>query len=411
MMSPTRRHFLATAAAIPLGYSLGRANKPEEPKPFSIAEGNNAFAGELYGQLKSTKDNVFFSPFSVEAALAMTSVGANGNTLAQMLKVLHLPVEAKLAHSGFKTMMAALNNEKVPAVRRGYELSVANALWGTKGYPWRKEFLTTTHENYGAGLIDTDFTMPDAARGIINAWVEKETHDKIKNLIPMGAVTALTRLVLTNAIYFKGTWEVPFEKSQTKAGPFHIGGAKHEIPLMYRHAAMSYAETPDYQAIELPYKGRETSMLVWLPRKAEGFADLEKKLSGAAIAETVKALQPRITVDLTLPKFKVETESSLREPLQALGMKDVFDDKKADLTGMHSGREALSVSAVIHKAFVDVNEEGTEAAAATGVIVGATSVQIPVEPKVFRADRPFLFAIRHIPSNTVLFLGRLSKIG
>ena len=253
--------------------------------------------------------------------------------------------------------------------------------------------------------------MPDAARGIINAWVEKETHDKIKNLIPKGALTPLTKLVLTNAIYFKGTWEVPFEKSQTKAGPFHAGSEKQEVPLMNRHAAMSYAETPDYQAIELPYKGRETSMLVWLPRKAEGLADLEKALSGAAIAATVKAMQSRVTVDLTLPRFKVETESSLQEPLAALGMKDVFDEQKADLTGMHSGREALSISAVIHKAFVDVNEEGTEAAAATGVVVGATSVQLPVEPKVFRADRPFLFAIRHIPSSTVLFLGRLSKIG
>ncbi len=411
MMSPTRRGFLATAAAIPLAYSFGRASKPEESKLFNIAEGNNTFASDLYGQLKSTKENVFFSPFSIEAALAMTSVGAKGNTLAEMLKVLHLPQEAKQAHAGFKTMLGVLNNEKVPASKRGYELSVANALWGVKGYPWNKEFLTTTQENYGAGLIDTDFTMPDAARGIINAWVEKETHDKIKNLIPKGALTPLTKLVLTNAIYFKGTWEVPFEKSQTKAGPFHAGSEKQEVPLMNRHAAMSYAETPDYQAIELPYKGRETSMLVWLPRKAEGLADLEKALSGAAIAATVKAMQSRVTVDLTLPRFKVETESSLQEPLAALGMKDVFDEQKADLTGMHSGREALSISAVIHKAFVDVNEEGTEAAAATGVVVGATSVQLPVEPKVFRADRPFLFAIRHIPSSTVLFLGRLSKIG
>ena len=411
MTSPTRRGFLATAAAIPLAYTFGKAKEPEGPKPISIAAGNNAFACELYGQLKSTKENVFFSPFSIEAALAMTSVGANGNTLVEMQKTLHLPLEVKLANAGFKAMIAALNNDKVPAAKRGYELSVANALWGMKGYPWRKEFLTTTNENYGAGLIDTDFTMPDAARGIINAWVEKETRDKIKNLIPKGALTPLTRLVLTNAIYFKGTWEVPFEKSQTKKGPFHAGGEKHEIPLMHRHAAMGYAETADYQAIELPYKGRETSMLVWLPRKAEGFADLEKKLSGTTIADTVKALQPRITVDLTLPRFKVETESSLREPLEALGMKDVFDEKKADLTRMHSGREALSVSAVLHKAFVDVNEEGTEAAAATGVIVGATSAPIPVEPKVFRADRPFLFAIRHTPSNTVLFLGRLSKIG
>ena len=408
MLFPSRRRFLAAAAALPVAPSFGLARRPE-PDPPRAANGSNAFGGDLYGQLKSEKGNVFFSPFSIETALGMTSAGAAGNTLAEMRKVLHLPGEPEKAHAGFKAMIAALDNEKVPAGKRGYELTVANALWGMKGFPWRKGFLAATAENYGAGLIETDFAMPEVARGIINKWVEDKTREKIKDLIPERMLTKLTRMVLTNAIYFKGSWEAEFDKKLTKDGPFHLAdGTKQDAALMHRHAAMSYVETADYQAVELPYKGKDTAMLVWLPRKADGLADLETKLSGKTIAETVKALRPGTEVELTLPKFKVETEYSLAEPLVTLGMKDAFDAGKADFTGMHTGREKLAISAVIHKAFVDVNEEGTEAAAATAVV--ATEPSEPPKPKAFQADRPFLFAIRHVPTGAVLFLGRVSQV-
>ena len=426
MPVPNRRQFLTATAALPVVHAFGCTGRTDhsatttaedkvEPEakgpPFPIAESNNAFGCDLYGRLKLAQGNVFFSPFSIEAALGMTSAGAKGNTLVEMQKVLHLPAGEENVHGGFKAMIASLNNDKVPIDKRGYELTIANALWGMTGFPWRKEFLATTNANYGAGLIDTDFGQPEVARGIINKWVEQKTREKIKDLIPKGLLTPDTRMVLTNAIYFKGSWATEFDKKQTKVGPFHLAdGTEQDAPLMYRHADMSYAETADYQVIELPYKGQETAMLVWLPRKADGFADLETKLSAKSIADTVKALTPGTDVELTLPKFKVETEYSMGEPLTALGMKDAFDENKADLSGMHSGGGKLFISAVVHKAFVDVNEEGTEAAAATAVVIMWTSARVPAEPKVFRADRPFLFAIRHLPTGAVLFLGRVSRM-
>ena len=424
MMVPTRRLFLTATAALPLVHAFGCTGRTEpsetriagdniEPgakgPPFPIAESNNTFGGNLYGQLKATKGNVFFSPFSIEAALGMTSVGARGNTLAEMQKVLHLPAGEENVHGGFKAMIAAIQHPKLEADKRGYELTIANALWGMSGYPWRKEFLATTAEHYGAGLVETDFAKPEVARGIINKWVEEQTREKIKDLIPKGILTPLTRMVLTNAIYFKGSWATEFDKKLTKDGPFHLAdGKKQDAPLMHRRAEFSYAETADYQAVELPYKGKDTAMLVWLSRKAENFADLEAKFSATVIADTVKALRPGTDVELTLPKFKVETEYSLAEPLIALGMKHAFEHGKADFTGMHTGREFLSISAVLHKAFVDVNEEGTEAAAATAVVLRGDAA--PPPPKVFEANRPFLFAIRHVPTGAVLFLGRVSQM-
>ncbi len=409
MLFPSRRQFLAGAAVAPLAGCVGIPVLPNRDAT-PVAEANNAFGCELYGKLGAEPGNVFFSPFGIEAALAMTSAGAKANTLAEMQKVLHLPADADKIHSGFQSLFAVLNG----AGKRGYELSVANALWGKSGVPWRKEFLALASKHYGAGLIEVDFDRPDSAAKTINNWVGKKTRDRIKDLVSPANFSALTRLVLTNAIFFKGTWDTAFLKDSTKVEPFHrLDGTKRDTPLMHRFNDFAYTENDAFQAIDLPYKGKDLAMLVWLPRRADAFAEFDKKLTGELIAETVKALQPGIKVELTLPNFKVNTSYSLKAPLAALGITDAFGGK-ADFTGMHSSREILQIDAVLHKAFVEVNEEGTEAAAATAVTMGlamAARPQMRVENILFRADRPFLFAIRHVQSSAVLFLGRVTELG
>jgi len=348
----------------------------------------------------------------------MTSAGAKGNTLAEMQKILHLPVDAGNIHAGFRTLFAALNGEGISAGKRGYELAVANALWGKSGVPWRREFLAVASKNYGAGLIEVDFDRPESAAKTINDWVENKTRNRIKNLVTPASFSTLTRLVLTNAIYFKGTWDTAFPKEGTKIEPFHrLDGTKRDAPLMHRFGEFAYTDNDAYEAIDVPYKGKDLAMLVWLPRRPDAFADFDKKFAGTTIAETVKALQPGTKVELTLPKYKVTKSYSLKSPLAALGMKDAFDasdSSRADFSGMHTGREILHIDAVLHRAFIDVTEEGTEAVAATAVTMGlptAAPGRNPIEHKVFRADRPFLFAIRHVPSNAVLFLGRVTDLG
>lgn len=410
MFPLSRRRFLAGSAALAATPLLARLfaaeKKPAADNP--IPSANSAFGCDLFAKLRAEKGNVFFSPFSIETALAMTANGAKADTLAQMRKVLHLPDDTSNANAGFKSLLAALNGEGKTADKRGFELSVANALWGMKGYPWRKEFLTVSQANFGAGLVEVDFSNEPAARKTINDWVEDHTNKKIKDLIPSGILDIYTRMVLTNAVYFKGKWEVEFDKKQTKDGPFTLAdGKKVDVPLMHRTGKMRYAEADDWRAVDLGYKGGETAMTVILPKKADGLPDLEKKLSADTLSAVTKGLRSH-EVMLALPRFKAETEYTLNDPLLALGMKDAFT-KKADFTGMHTSPEKLYISHVLHKAFVEVNEEGTEAAAATAVVVKALSAREDDRPKVFTADRPFLFVIRHTPTDTVLFLGRFEK--
>ena len=250
-----------------------------------------------------------------------------------------------------------------------------------------------------------DFADEPAARKQINTWVEDNTAKKIKDLIPSSVLDASTRMVLTNAVYFKGTWQVEFDKKETKDGPFTgMDGKKTDVPLMHMKAHLRYADTDHLQAVELAYKGGETAMTVLLPKKADGLADVEKKLTADTLDAVHKGMR-KIEVTLTLPRFKIETKYTLNDPLKALGMKDAFDGK-ADFTGMAEA-EKLFIAAVLHKAFVEVNEEGTEAAAATAVVVAKHGGSPPRE--VFTADRPFLFVSRHLPTDTVLFHGRCEK--
>lgn len=397
----SRRTFLTALAA---GALAPRVSAAEAPDTRALVSGNTAFGCDLYGALRGEAGNLFLSPFSVSTALAMTAAGARGATFAEMEKVLHLP---KAAPAAFGAVLKSVNGTETDPKKRGFELSTANALWAQKGYPWRAEYKAAVATDFGAGLFDVDYKSdPETARGAINAWVEKETREKIKDLLPKGTVTGLTRLVLTNAIYFKGDWADPFKKEHTKAAPFLLAnGTKAEAQLMFRSGGFDYAETETYQALELPYAGKRLGMVVVVPRKPDGLPAVEKGLTGEALAALVKGLRRERTVRVYLPRFKVEKVLTLNEPLQQLGMKAAF--ARADFGGMHTGGEDLNISAVVHKAFVDVNEKGTEAAAATGVVVGLASA--PVQPKEVRADRPFLFLIRDRETGSVLFMGRLSE--
>ncbi len=370
-----------------------------------IPAANNAFAADLYGKLAATKGGLFFSPNSIETALAMTYAGARGRTAQEMAKVLHLPAQGEQVHRDFGAFLRRLNAEKTPEGKpRGYQLSAANALWGQKGYEFLPGFLDLLKTAYGAGLTEVDFAAhAEEARKTINAWAEKETRDKIKDLVPERVLNPETRLVLTNAIYFRGDWAEKFNKADTKDAPFLLSkdGAV-EAPLMNRTGTYDYTEAEAFQALRLPYAGNELAMVILLPRKTDGLADLEKSLTAANLAVWLARLESR-EVRVSMPRFKVAAQFSLADPLKALGMTDAFAPA-ADLSGMN-GRRDLFISAVVHKAFVEVNEEGTEAAAATAVVVGRESE--PPPPVVFRADHPFLFLIREERTGTILFLGRL----
>ena len=383
-----------------------------------VVEGNNRFALELYAKLREQKGNLFFSPYSISAALAMTYAGARGETEAQMAKVLHFPTvlvekgppssaERKVCdqerfHSAFGAIIKDLNAK---GEKGNYELSVANALWSQKGYGFLAEFLELIEAKYGGKLNEVDFiTATEAARQTINAWVEKETKDKIKNLIQRGVLTPLTRLVLTNAIYFKGNWARQFEEENTREAPFTlINGEKVDVPMMNQTAEFNYMEAEDFQGLELPYVDDELSMIILLPKETDGLRGFEKSLTAENLSQWLARLRKREVI-VSVPKFKETCQFSLADVLKSMGMTDAFLGK-ADFSGMN-GKRDIFISAVIHKAFVDVNEEGTEAAAATAVVVVTTAVR-PEKIPVFRADHPFLFLIRDNDSGSILFIGRM----
>jgi serpin B len=370
-----------------------------------VVKGNNQFAFELYHRLSGKQGNVFLSPYSISTALAMTSAGARGKTAEQIQEVFHFPAQGEL-HPGVAALRHEINSA---SGKRKYQLSTANALWGAKGYPFRPEFLNLAKDEYGAELTNLDFAAdPEGARQTINGWVEKETQDKIKDLIGRDVLAPDTRLVLTNAIYFKGMWELPFKKGATKDQPFRTaGGARPKVPLMSQTAHFGYAETDDYQALQMPYAGDRLALLVLLPKK-DDLAGLEKELSASFVAGVVGKMGHE-RVEVHVPRFKTTAEFELSATLKAMGMPLAFSDG-ADFSGMTVSRqESLMLSKVIHKAFVDVNEEGTEAAAATAVIARPTAAAVSPKPvPVFRADHPFVYLIRDTRNGSVLFLGRLA---
>jgi serpin B len=370
-------------------------------------QGNTAFACDLYAKLKASKEgNIFFSPYSLSTALAMTWGGARGDTEKEMAAVLHFNLEQVPLHAAF----AALEAKLAAVQKKGkVQLSVANSLWPHKDYPFLKEYLEMVKREYGVSITPVDYTHDtEKAREQINAWVEEKTNQKITDLVPAGVLNALTRLVLANAIYFKGDWAFQFKKSDTTDQPFHLtSGREAQAPLMHQSQKdkFRYAETETLQVLEMPYAGDDLSMVVLLPKKQDGLADLENDFTAPHLEAWTRGLRPR-EAKVYLPRFKMTCQFGLKEPLQALGMKTAFNPVSADFSGM-DGKHDLFIQAVLHKAFVEVNEEGTEAAAATAVVVGVRSVRIPEPPVVFRADHPFIFLIRERSTGSLLFVGRI----
>lgn len=359
----------------------------------------NEFAFKLYDQLSRQSGNLFFSPASIEAALAMVQEGARGSTQKQFFQCLEtLGRQECLPHGYF------------PAIGTNVTFESANALWIDQTFPILGTFTNAVMQKYDAQIRSADFAgQPEAERQTINAWVEKKTRDKITDLLPAGSVSAMTRLIVVNAIYFKGDWLNAFKPEQTVEAPFWTAPQKSTPVQMMRLSGkrFSYGENDCFQTLELPYEGREVSMLLILPRERDGLGHIEECLA-AGNFETCLDGMTRREVNVFLPRFKIESSfPSMKNTLKALGLTDAFDAERADFSGI--SEQPLFISDVVHKAFVEVNEEGTEAAAATGIIMRTTSIGPP--PAVFRADRPFIFAIRENETGTILFLGRVVNPG
>jgi serpin B len=370
----------------------------------AVTEGNNVFAVALYGRLRHQNGNLFFSPESISTALAMAYAGARGSTASEMAKTLHFTLPPDKLHPAMGALLRDLN-----AAHEGYQLSVANALWAQQGYTFLDDFLSLLKTDYGAGLNQVNFKgAPEAARLTINQWVEQKTQDKIKDLLQPGALRSDTRLVLTNAIYFKGDWETQFDKAQTKSEDFHLSPAQAATaPLMHREGRFSYFDGGTFQILEIPYKSKELSMIVFLPKDAGGLSALEQSLTGSNLQQWLDKLGSVPKVIVTIPKFKMTQQFELGSTLSAMGMPQAFSGS-ADFSGM-TGHRDFAISEVIHKAYVDVNEEGTEAAAATAVTMRALAMRAPEgPPPVFRADHPFVFMIRDNRSASILFMGRMA---
>jgi serpin B len=370
----------------------------------AMVEGNNAFAIDLYGQLRTQSGNLFFSPDSISTALAMTYAGARGDTATEMAKTLHFTLPPQRLHPAMGGLLGDLN-----APHDGYKLRMANALWAQQGYTFLDDFLKVTKSDYDAGLKQVDFKdAPETARLTINQWVEQQTDDKIKDLLQPGVLSSRTRLVLTNAIYFKGDWQTQFDKAQTRDEDFHLSAAQNvKAPMMHREGGFNYFDGGTFQILEIPYKSAELSMIVLLPNDVGGMFALEQSLTAPNTRQWLGQLRPVPKVIMTLPKFKMTQQFELQDTLGAMGMTLAFD-AHADFSGMTGNRE-FSISAAIHKAYIDVNEEGTEAAAATAVVMRSmmARMQQPAPP-VFRADHPFIFLIRDNRSGGILFMGRVT---
>jgi len=378
---------------------------PAEPDEAALVKGNSEFAFDLYARLRTREGNVFFSSYSISNALAMTYAGARGPTATQMASVLHFPLEGDRLHRAFAGVIRELNR---PGSKRRAELYIANALWPQTGFPIAAGFQTIARNLYAAGLQPLDFARaPEKARTTINAWVEQQTQDRIKDLVREGVLTPATRLVLTNAIYFKGVWMHPFVEDRTRKEKFTLSTGREigDVPLMNQQRKFPYLDGGSFQALELPYEANELSMIVFLPRKVDGLAELEQTLTAARVTDWLARMTVH-DVEVTLPRFKVTAEFQLRQALTDLGMSLAFSEDKADFSGIAKGAP-LSLSAVVHKAYVDVNEKGTEAAAATAGMVVATSAPAPAPRAVFRADHPFFFVIRDSGTGSLLFAGRV----
>ena len=382
----------------------GLAHAGEQPAERILGQDNSAFAVDLYQELCASDGNVFFSPYSVSTALAMTYGGARGNTELEMAKTLRFSLNQDDLHPAFAKVQSRLNQvQKADNIT----LSIANSLWPQQGYRFLDEYLSLILESYDASITPVDFTQaPEDAGTMINKWVEDKTQDKIKDLIQPGTLDPLTRLLLVSAIYFKGNWQNPFPPKKTENAPFHISLEESvQAPMMTQEEELRYANCGSFELLELPYAGYQVSMYVLLPKTLEGLSQVEASLSTENLERWKDRLRDR-KVLVFMPRFKMTSTFRLDKTLVSLGMVDAFSSTRANLAGMDGNPDRLYVGAVIHQAFVDVNEEGTEAAAATAVEVETRAME--ATPTVFRADHPFVFIIQENWTWSILFMGRVA---
>lgn len=385
--------------AEPAPQQAGPAPAPvETPPPASVAAGQTEFGVELYRRLAAEPGNLFLSPASISMALGMVYAGAEGETAAEMASALRYPRAG--AHEG----MAALLRD-LPIAREGRRLSIANALWVQQSFGLRPGFLDQIRRHYGGGARQVDFLgAPVEAIATVNRWAEEQTAGRIKNILQRENVNDRTRLVLTNAVYFKADWLHPFQASQTRPRPFRLsGGGSVSVPMMRQRGSFRLLETPAFEAVEMPYKGEELSMLLFLPKEGESLGAFEQRLEGEALRGWIERLMAgeRADLELVVPKLELDSRASLVPQLQALGMRRAFT-QLAELQGMADAR--LYLSDVIHQTWLRVDEKGTEAAAVTAGLAEIVSM-----PRRFHADRPFFFVIRDNRSGTLLFMGRIER--
>ena len=372
----------------------------------ALVAANSTFALDLLHEIGSAGGNLFYSPYSISSALAMAYAGAKGETESQISDVLRFPLDQEELHPAFNWIDLALNERgeiEPPYEGEGFELSVVNAAWGQRGYSFLRSYLDTLAVNYGSGLRLVDFIEdPERSRETINDWVSDETNERIVDLLPSGSIDAAVRLVLTNAVYFNAPWLKPFDPEETATETFEpLEGGTVDVPMMHQVETFGYASWNGGQAVELSYNGETLSMVLFVPDLG-AYETFEAGLDLGLYGEIVDALEPR-EVDLRFPKFEFSYDISLVDPLKALGMTDPFTGA-ADFSGIDGTRD-LFISGVRHKTWVSVDEAGTEAAAATAVIISL--VYYPGPPVVLTVNRPFLFVIRDIPTGTILFVGRV----
>lgn len=371
-----------------------------------LSKANSTFSLALLNKLgdNDKTTNIFFSPFSISSALAMVMLGARGNTATQMSESLGTKDLQDDVHTSFSQLLDELNKANAP-----YSLSVANRLYGEQSYQFVEGFLKDTKKHYKAELESVDFIRSsEAVRVNINNWVEKQTQGKIKDILAQGVLDQMSRLVLVNAIYFKGNWNTQFKESETRDAQFKINkNDTKPVKMMHQKTKfpLTYIPEANCQILEMPYKGKELSMLIFLPSQIEdsttGLEKLEKELTYENFVEWTRPdMMDEREVRVGLPRFKIEDKYDLKNVLVSMGMVDAFDTSLSDFSGMSPAND-LYLSKVFHKAFVEVNEEGTEAAAATAAVMMLRSL-----PPAFIADHPFLFFIRHNPSMSILFVGR-----
>jgi serpin B len=372
--------------------------------PGAVVEGNATFALDLYRREKGKTANLVFSPYSISTALAMTYAGARGPTAEEMARTLHFELPPADLHQGFADLAARFDQiEK----EKHINFSVANSLWCQRGYAFEPAFLDLNRNDYHAELRQVDFmTKAEDIRREINAWVERKTDDKIRDLLKPGQLGSMTRLVLCDAIYFKGDWATRFDPKATQPEPFFITSNQSvTVPMMSRTFKLRSRELDDMSLFALPYTGNDLSMIILLPADREGLAALEQRLTAAAWQGWLKALNtaPELEATVALPRFKLNCRLDLANDLAAMGMPSAFR-ANADFSGIN-GKRDLFISGVVHQAYVDMNEQGTEAAAATGVTMRALSLR---RAEVLRVDHPFLFFIVERQTGTLLFLGRVA---